>query len=98
MSLSAVRASSQTHPTAVCKTLRQGNKNDFIDADAIAEAAQMMSAVHRVEQGDIKERTACMSRIGAILLEFGVSLASGHRVMKQLFLWLAEHTGKLPPR
>jgi transposase len=55
-----------------------------------------MSAVHRVRQGYIKERTACMSRIGALLLEFGVSLPRGHSVMKRLFQWLAEHAGKLP--
>lgn len=98
-------------PPQYVKPYVKGNKNDFIDADAIAEAAgrpsmrfvavkteaaQMMSAVHRVRQGYIKERTACMSRIGALLLEFGVSLPRGHSVMKQLFQWLAEHAGKLP--
>jgi transposase len=98
-------------PPQYVKPYVKGNKNDFIDADAIAEAAprpsmrfvavkteaaQLMSAVHRVRQGYIKERTACMSRIGALLLEFGVSLPRGHSVMKRLFQWLAEHAGKLP--
>ena len=51
----------------------KGNKNDFIDADAIAEAsgrpsmrfvevksepAQVISAIHRIRSGYIKERTA----------------------------------------
>ena len=67
----------------------KGNKNDFIDTAAIAEAAhrasmrfvsvktehaQVISAVHRIRSGFIKERTACMSRVGAIRLEFGISL------------------------
>jgi len=90
----------------------KGNKNDFIDADAIAEAsgrpsmrfvevksesAQVISAIHRIRSGYIKERTACMSRIGALLLEFGVSLPRGHATMKRLFTWLATQRQSLPP-
>ena len=37
-----------------------------------------------------------MSRIGAILLEFGLSLPTGHNKMKGLFQWLAEQTIRLP--
>ena len=33
-----------------------------------------------------------MSRIGSVLLEFGVSLPQGHGVMKRLFSWLPEQT------
>ena len=90
----------------------KGNKNDFIDADAIAEAsqrpsmrfvevksedAQLITAVYRVRQGYIKDRTACMCRIGALLLEFGVSLPQGHGTMKQLFTWLTAKAPELPP-
>ncbi|MGR2884714.1 transposase, partial [Vibrio vulnificus] len=89
----------------------KGNKNDFIDAAAIAEAAsrptmrfvsvkseeaQVISAIHRVREGYVKERTACMSRIGAVLLEFGLSFPRGHAKMKALFQWLAEQDVELP--
>ena len=83
----------------------QGNKTDFIDAYAITEAcsrphmrfvpvkteaAQSMAACHRLREGYVKDRTAQMSRIGAILLEFGLSLPKGHATMKALFFWLAK--------
>lgn len=89
----------------------KGNKNDFIDADAIAECAtrpsmrvvevkseqaQLIGAQHRIRSGYIKERTACMSRIGALLLEFGVSLPQGHGVMKRLFGWLSDKGCSVP--
>ena len=98
-------------PPQYVKPYVKGNKNDFIDADVIAEAAtrpsmryvpvkseeaQLLSAIHRIRQGYIKDRTACMSRIGALLLEFGVSLPQGHSVMKALPAWLAEHARHLP--
>lgn len=37
-----------------------------------------------------------MSRIGALLLEFGVALPTAHSVMKQLFNWLAQQRQELP--
>ncbi len=82
----------------------KGNKNDFIDAAAIAEACgrpdmrfvpvksedqQVMAVCHRLRESFVAERTASMSRIGAILLEFGLSLPTGHASMKKLFQWLA---------
>ncbi|MFV0575507.1 MAG: IS110 family transposase [Vibrio sp.] len=99
-------------PPQYVKPYVKGNKNDFIDASAIAEAAsrpsmrfvavktedaQVIAAIHRIRDGYIKERTACMCRIGAILLEFGLSLPKGHAKMKGLFQWLAEQNQKLPP-
>lgn len=98
-------------PPQYVKPYVKGNKNDFIDAAAIAEAAsrpnmrfvavkseeaQVIAAIHRVRQGYIKERTACMSRIGAILLEFGLSFPKGHTKMKVLFQWLADQDIHLP--
>jgi len=98
-------------PPQYVKPYVKTNKNDFIDADAIAEAAtrpsmrfvsvkseeaQIISVIQRIRTSYIKERTACMSRIGAILLEFGMSLPNGHGYMKKLFQWLAEQKTKLP--
>ncbi len=98
-------------PPQYVKPYVKGNKNDFIDASAISEAAsrpsmrfvavkteeaQVIAAIHRIRDGYIKERTACMCRIGAILLEFGLSLPKGHAKMKLLFQWLADQNQPLP--
>jgi transposase len=86
-------------PPQYVKPYVKTNKNDYIDADAIAEAstrpsmrfvgvktetAQVISVIQRIRSSYVKERTACMSRIGAILLEFGMSFPKGHSKMKQL--------------
>jgi transposase len=99
-------------PPQYVKPFVKGNKNDFIDAEAISEAskrpnmrfvsvkseeAQVISSVHRIRQGYIKERTAWMNRIGSFLLEFGISLPRGHSKMRGLFSWLAMQKGSLPP-
>ena len=96
-------------PPQYVKPFVKSNKNDFIDAEAICEAtdnmrfvsvkseeAQVISAIHKARHGYIKDRTACMSRIGALLLEFGVALPKGHSVMKQLFNWLAQQKQTIP--
>ena len=78
-------------PPQYVKPYVKTNKNDFIDADAIAEAAtrpsmrfvtvkpessQVISVIQRIRSSYLKDRTACMSRIGATLLEFGMSFQS----------------------
>jgi transposase len=99
-------------PPQYVKPYVKTNKNDFIDADAIAEAAtrpsmrfvsvktkeaQVLSVIQRIRSSYIKERTACMSRIGAILLEFGMAFPKGHSRMKSLFQWLADNGEPIPP-
>jgi len=99
-------------PPQYVKPYVKTNKNDYIDADAIAEAAtrpsmrfvsvktqeaQVVAVIQRVRSGYLKERTACMSRIGAILLEFGMSFPKGHNHMKGLFQWLADNGEPIPP-
>lgn len=91
-------------PPQYVKPYVKGNKNDFIDAAAIAEASgrpgmrfipvkseqnQVLAVCHRLREAFVSERTACMSRIGAFLLEFGMALPRGHASMKRLFSWLA---------
>ncbi|MGY4725847.1 IS110 family RNA-guided transposase [Burkholderia pyrrocinia] len=93
------------------KPFRQGNKNDFADAQAICEAAsrpsmrfvsphneaqQVVSALHRVREGLVRERTGTINQIHAFLLEFGVSLPRGMAVIRRLPAVLA--TESLPPR
>ena len=99
-------------PPQYVKPYVKTNKNDFIDADAIAEAAtrpsmrfvtvkpessQVISVIQRIRSSYLKDRTACMSRIGATLLEFGMSFPKSHAKMKTLFQWLAEHGEPIPP-
>ncbi|MEZ8891447.1 IS110 family transposase [Vibrio sp. 10N.286.45.C10] len=98
-------------PAQYVKPYVKTNKNDFIDADAIAEAstrpsmrftspkaeeAQVASMVRKVRSSFMKERTACMNRIGAMLLEFGLSLPRGHSHLKKLFAWIELQNEVLP--
>jgi len=74
------------------KPFVKGNKNDFIDAEAICEAAsrpamrfcsikteeqQTLSALHRVRDSLIGHRTVAINQIHGFLLEFGISLPIG---------------------
>ena len=48
------------------------------------ESAQVASTIRKIRSGYIRERTACMNRIGSILLEFGISSSKGHANIKGL--------------
>lgn len=89
----------------------KSNKNDFVDAEAICEAAsrpsmrfvtpkteaqQTLSALHRVRESLVRDRTKTCNQIHAFLLEFGVSLPVGHAAIRRLPTVLAEQA--LPPR
>lgn len=89
----------------------QGNKNDFIDAQAICEAAsrptmrfvtpkneaqQTLSVLHRLRESLIRDRTKAINQLHGFLLEFGISLPVGKAVIRRLASVLAEH--KLPVR
>jgi transposase len=43
------------------------------------------------------QATACMSRIGSILLEFGMAFPKSHSKIKTLFQWLADHGEPIKP-
>lgn len=90
----------------------KGNKNDFIDAEAICEAAsrptmrfvrpkteaqQTLSMLHRVRESLVHDRTKTANQMHGFLLEFGVSLPVGFAVIKRLPALLAEHED-LPPQ
>jgi transposase len=89
----------------------KSNKNDFVDAEAICEAAsrpsmrfvtpkteaqQTLSALHRVRESLVRDRTKTSNQIHAFLLEFGISLPTGHAAIRRLPTILAEQ--RLPPR
>jgi transposase len=77
----------------------KSNKSDFIDAEAICEAAcrpsmrfvtpktesqQCLSALHRVRETLVRERVKASNQIHGFLLEFGISLPVGHAVIRHL--------------
>jgi transposase len=89
----------------------KSNKNDFVDAEAICEAAsrpsmrfvtpkneaqQTLSALHRVRESLVCHRTKTSNQIHGFLLEFGISLPIGYAVIRRLPAILAEQ--RLPPR
>lgn len=89
----------------------KSNKNDYIDAEAICEAAsrpamrfveprteaqQLLAAVHRAREGLVTERTATINRIHGVLLEFGVVVPRSKATLRRLPDVLAVHD--LPPR
>jgi transposase len=85
----------------------KSSKNDFVDAEAICEAAsrpamrfvtpktkaqQILSALHRVRDSLMRDRTKTTDQIHGFLLEFGIiSLPIGQAVIKRLPAVLAEH-------
>lgn len=89
----------------------KGNKNDFVDAEAICEAAsrpsmrfvspksevqQTLSVLHRLRESRVRERTRATNQMHGFLLEFGISLPRGLAVMTRLSSVLAQH--QLPAR
>lgn len=89
----------------------KGNKNDFVDAEAICEAAsrpsmrfvtpkteaqQTLSVLHRMRESLVHDRTKTVNQMHGFLLEFGIGLPKGLAIMKRLASVLAEH--ELPVR
>ncbi len=89
----------------------KSNKNDYIDAEAICEAAsrpamrfveprteaqQLLAALHRAREGLVTERTATINRIHGVLLEFGIVVPLSRATLRRLPDVLAVHD--LPPR
>jgi transposase len=101
-------------PPAYAKPFRQGHKNDFRDAHAIAEAVQRPStrcvpvktndqldlqALHRVRSRLIGDRTAVINQLRGFLLEHGIPVRQGLRFLRQqLPQILAMRTDVLSPR
>jgi transposase len=101
-------------PPAYSKPFRQGHKNDFRDAHAVAEAVQRPStrcvpiktddqldlqALHRVRSRLIGDRTAVINQLRGFLLEHGIPVRQGHRFLRrQLPQILATRTNVLSPR
>jgi transposase len=101
-------------PPAYAKPFRQGHKNDFRDAHAVAEAVQRpttrfvpaktneqldLQTLHRVRSRLVSERTAVVNQIRGFLLERGIIVRQGLRFLRQLLPdILAKRTDVLSPR
>jgi transposase len=60
------------------------------------EAQQTLSALHRVRESLVHDRTKVCNQVHAFLLEFGISLPIGHAAIRRLQSILVDH--ELPPR
>src|SRR6516225_3933209 len=101
-------------PAKYVKPYRKGQKNDFRDAEAIAEAVQRptmkfvatktvdqldLQALHRVRERLVGQRTGVINQIRAFLLERGVAVRQGLRFLRvELPGILATRTDVLSPR
>ncbi|WP_035060105.1 IS110 family transposase [Andreprevotia chitinilytica] len=93
------------------KPFVKGNKNDFVDAEAICEAAsrptmrfapaknehqQTVSALHRTREMLIRNRGSAHNQIHAYLVEFGIAISRGPAAIRKLPAVLEANA--LPPR
>ncbi|WP_281547365.1 IS110 family transposase [Pseudoalteromonas sp. PAR1] len=92
---------------------RKGNKNDFNDAEAIAEASQRVNMrfvpiksveqqdiqlLHRIRERRIKCRTALVNQTRGLLAEYGISLSQGvNQVRKSIPDILEDASNMLTP-
>lgn len=85
-------------PAQFVKPFVKSNKNDFLDAEAIAEAVQRanmrfvpiktqdqldLQALHRVRERLMERRTSLINQLRAFLLERGVTVRSGVAQLKR---------------
>jgi transposase len=91
----------------------KGQKNDFRDAEAIAEAVQRptmkfiaiksieqldLQALHRVRERLVSQRTGVINQIRAFLLERGIAVRKGFQPLRAALPQVLAMTEKLSPR
>ena len=101
-------------PAKYVRPYSKGQKNDFRDAEAIAEAVQRptmkfvatktveqldLQALHRVRERLVRQRTGVANQIRAFLLERGVAVRQGLRFLRtELPMILGSRADVLSPR
>src|SRR5919112_6772931 len=100
---------------AICvKPFAKGQKNDYNDAEAVAEAALRpnvrsvrektqdeldLQAHHRIRARLVSRRTATINQIRAFLIEQGIAVRAGANALRQsLFLILKNRADEISPR
>jgi transposase len=112
--LKALGHDARLMPAKYVRPYSKGQKNDFRDAEAIAEAVQRptmrfvatktveqldLQALHRVRERLVGQRTGIINQIRAFLLERGVAVRQGLRFLRaELSGILATRTDTLSPR
>ncbi len=101
-------------PAKYTKPFIKGQKNDYNDAEAIAEAALRpnlktvqektqdqldLQALHRVRSRLVSRRTATINQIRAFLIEQGITVRTGaHALRNSLFAILQNREDEISPR
>lgn len=96
------------------KPFLKSNKNDYLDAEAIAEAVQRptmrfvpaksveqldLQALHRVRERLVSRRTAVINQIRAFLLERGIVFRAGRRQLtREMPMLFTDERSTLSPR
>ena len=112
--LNALGHDARLMPAKYVRPYSKGQKNDFRDAEAIAEAVQRptmkfvatktadqldLQALHRVRERLVSQRTGIINQIRAFLLERGVAVRQGLRFLRaELPRVLANPPEVLSPR
>jgi transposase len=101
-------------PAIYVKPFVKGQKNDYNDAEAIAEAALRpnlrvvrektqdqldLQALHRVRSRLVSRRTATINQIRAFLIEQGIAVRAGARALRNSLMAILENRqGEISPR
>ena len=112
--LQALGHDARLMPAKYVRPYSKGQKNDFRDAEAIAEAVQRptmkfvatktaeqldLQALHRVRERLVGQRTGIINQIRAFLLERGIAVRQGLRFLRaELPTILATRSDALSPR
>jgi transposase len=112
--LQALGHDARLMPAKYARAYSKGQKNDFRDAEAIAEAVQRptmkfvatktadqldLQALHRVRERLVRQRTGIINQIRAFLLERGIAVRQGLRFLRtELPGVLAKRSDMLSPR
>jgi transposase len=112
--LKALGPDARLMPAKYVRPYSKGQKNDYRDAEAIAEAVQRptmkfvatktadqldLQALHRVRERFVGQRTGIINQIRAFMLERGIAVRQGLRFLRaELPSILATRTDALSPR
>src|SRR6478609_4788822 len=112
--LNSIGHDARLMPAKYVRPYSKGQKNDFRDAEAIAEAVQRptmkfvatktadqldLQALHRVRERLVSQRTGIINQIRAFLLERGIAVRQGQRFLRaELPRILATPPDVLSPR
>ena len=107
--LKALGYNARLMPAKYVRPYSKGQKNDFRDAEAIAEAVQRptmkfvatktadqldLQALHRVRERLVSQRTGIINQIRAFLLERGVTVRQGLRILARRVASYPRHSAR----